>query len=87
MTLNAAESREQYHGCPVCFQPWTDTQSFPLGRQERITATAEAEAIAALTIVLDKWSCKQTSNTYIVSATQGIIPLASQLPSGSLGST
>lgn len=87
MTLKTAEGREQYHGCPVCFQAWTDSQSSLLERQERITATAEAEAITALTIVLGKWSGKQTSNTYIVPATQGIIPLASQLPLGSLGST
>lgn len=51
MTSKIAERRrEQYHGCPIFFQLWTDPDSFALGRHESITATAEPEAITALTV-------------------------------------
>lgn len=50
MTSKIAQSREQYHRYPIFFQFWTDIHNFPLGRDERIIATAEPEAIAALTV-------------------------------------
>lgn len=53
MTLKTAESRNSIMDVLSVCSP-EQTQSCPLGRQDRITATAEAEAIAALTMVLGK---------------------------------